>query len=88
MAQLGLDPEQMLVLQKAMLREAGTIRTLSKQLDGQLKSAWWRGNDSDRFRSEWDGTHRAQLEKVAAALEAASKTVASNITQQNQASQS
>lgn len=88
MAQLGLDPEQMLVLQKSLQREAGTIRTLSKQLDGQLKSAWWKGKDADRFRSEWDSGHRVQLEKVSAALEAAAKTIATNITQQNQASQS
>ncbi|MEI2640364.1 MAG: hypothetical protein V9F03_15430 [Microthrixaceae bacterium] len=87
MAQLGLDPEQMLVLQKSLQREAGTIRSLAKQLDGQLKSAWWKGKDSERFRSEWDSGHRAQLEKVSAALEAAAKTVAANIAQQNQASQ-
>jgi len=86
MAQLGLDPEQMGTLQKAMQRDAGAIRTLSKQLDGQLRSAWWRGPDADRFRSEWDGTHRIHLEKVAAALDAAAKVVATNITQQTQAS--
>ncbi len=87
MAQLGLDPEQMGTLQKAMQRDAGAIRTLAKQLDGQLRSAWWRGPDADRFRSEWDGTHRSQLEKVAAALDAAAKVIATNITQQTQASQ-
>lgn len=87
MAQLGLDPEQMGALQKSLQRDAGTIRTLSKQLDGQLRSAWWKGSDADRFRSEWDGNHRAHLEKVSAALEAAAKVVATNITQQTQASQ-
>lgn len=88
MAQLGLDPEQMGTLQKAMQREAGVIRTLSKQLDGQLRSAWWRGADADRFRSEWDGTHRSQLEKVAGALDATAKVIGTNIAQQTQASQS
>ncbi len=87
MGQLGLDPEQMAVLQKALQREAGTIRALAKQLDSQLKSAWWKGKDADRFRSDWDGGHRAQLEKVSAALESAAKTVAANVTQQTQASQ-
>lgn len=87
MAQLGLDPEQMGTLQKALQRDAGTIRGLAKQLDGQLRSAWWKGTDADRFRSDWDGNHKAQLEKVSAALEAAAKVVATNITQQTQASQ-
>lgn len=87
MAQLGLDPEQMMALQKSLQREAGSIRALAKQLDGQLKSAWWKGTDSDRFRAEWDSTHRTQLEKVSMALEDAAKRIAANITQQTQASQ-
>lgn len=87
MAQLGLDPEQMGALQKLMQRDAGEIRTLTKQLDSKLRSAWWKGTDADRFRSEWDGSHKAQLDKVAAALEAQAKVIASNVTQQTQASQ-
>jgi uncharacterized protein YukE len=87
MAQLGLDPEQMTTLQKALQRDAVAIRSLTKQLDGQLRSAWWKGSDADRFRADWDGGHRAQLEKVSSALEAAAKVVASNVSQQVQASQ-
>ena len=87
MAQLGLDPEQMGALQKLMQRDAGEIRTLTKQLDSKLRSAWWKGTDADRFRSEWDGSHKAQLDKVAAALEAQAKVIAANVTQQTQASQ-
>ena len=87
MAQLGLDPEQMGALQKAMQRDAGQIRTLTKALDGKLRAAWWKGTDADRFRAEWDSGHKAQLDKVAVALEAAAKVVATNVTQQTQASQ-
>lgn len=87
MPQLGLDPEQMGALQKALQRDAGAIRTLARQLDGQLRSAWWQGRDAERFRADWDGNHRAQLEKVSAALDAAAKVVATNVAQQNQASQ-
>jgi uncharacterized protein YukE len=87
MAQLGMDTEQVATLGKTMQRDAGQIRTLAKQLDGQLKGAWWKGTDADRFRSDWDGTHRTQLEKLAAALEAQAKVIATNVTQQTQASQ-
>lgn len=87
MAQLGMDTEQMGTLGKAMQREAGQIRTLAKQLDGQLRSAWWKGTDADRFRSDWDGTHKVQLDKVASALEAQAKVITTNVTQQTQASQ-
>ena len=87
MAQLGMDTEQVAALGKTMQRDAGQIRTLAKQLDGQLRSAWWKGTDADRFRSDWDGNHRSQLEKIAAALEAQAKVIATNVTQQTQASQ-
>ena len=87
MAQLGLDPEQMTALQKAFQREATGIRSLGKQLDGQLKAAWWKGTDADKFRAEWDGSHKGQLEKIAASLEDAAKRIGSNVTQQTQASQ-
>lgn len=87
MAQLGMDTEQVAALGKTMQRDAGQIRTLAKQLDGQLKAVWWKGTDADRFRSDWDGGHRTQLEKLAAALEAQAKVIATNVTQQTQASQ-
>lgn len=87
MAQMGMDTEQMGTLGKAMQREAGQIRTLAKQLDGQLRGAWWKGTDADRFRSDWDGNHRPGLEKLATALEAQAKVITTNVTQQTQASQ-
>lgn len=88
MARLGLDPEAMSALQKQLQTDAGTISTLTEKLDGLLRSAWWEGSDATKFRSEWDGGHKAQLAKVAAALEAAAQAVAANVSQQHQASQS
>jgi uncharacterized protein YukE len=87
MAQLGMDTEQVAALGKTMQRDAGQIRSLAKQLDSQLKGVWWKGTDADRFRSDWDGAHRTQLEKLATALEAQAKVIATNVTQQTQASQ-
>lgn len=86
MAKLGLDPEAMTALQKQMQSDAGMITSLTKKLDGLLRAAWWEGSDATKFRAEWDGTHRAQLAKVAAALEAAAQSVATNVSQQRQAS--
>jgi uncharacterized protein YukE len=88
MAKLGLDPEALTSLQKQLQADAGTITTLTGKLDGLLRAAWWEGSDATRFRGEWDGTHKAQLTRVAAALEAAAKSVAANVSQQQQASSS
>lgn len=86
MAKLGLDPEAMTALQKQLQADAGSITSLTKKLDGLLKAAWWEGSDATKFRGEWDGNHRAQLAKVAAALEAAAQAVGANVNQQRQAS--
>lgn len=86
MAKLGLDPEAMAALQKHMQADAGSITSLTKKLDGLLRAAWWEGSDATKFRSEWDGNHKAQLARVAAALEAAAQAVGTNIAQQRQAS--
>lgn len=86
MAKLGLDPEAMAALQKQLQADAATITSLTKKLDGLLRAAWWEGSDATKFRAEWDGTHRAQLARVATALDAAANAVATNVNQQRQAS--
>ena len=86
MAKLGLDPEAMSALQKQLQADAGAITSLTKKLDGLLNAAWWERSDATKFRSEWDGNHRAQLARVAAALEAAAQAVATNVGQQRPAS--
>jgi uncharacterized protein YukE len=88
MAKLGLDPEALSALQKQLHADAGTITTLTGKLDSLLRGAWWEGADATKFRSEWDGNHKAQLTRVAAALEAAATAVAANVSQQQQASSS
>lgn len=86
MAKLGLDPEAMTALQKQLQSDAAAITSLMKKLDGLLRAAWWEGSDATKFRAEWDGNHRAQLARVATALETAAQAVATNINQQRQAS--
>ncbi len=86
MPKLGLDPEALTSLQKQMRADAGIIKSLTTKLDGLLRSAWWEGADATAFRSDWDGSHKAQLARVSAALEAAAQAVAANVTQQQQAS--
>ena len=88
MAKLGLDPEALSALQKQLHADAGTITTLTTKLDALLRGAWWEGADATKFRGEWDGNHKAQLGRVAAALEAAATAVGANVAQQRQASSS
>ncbi len=68
MAQLGLDPEQMTQLSKAMKSEADSIDASAKKVDGKLRSVWWKGKDSDSFKSRWEGQHRKAMNDAARLL--------------------
>jgi uncharacterized protein YukE len=86
MPKLGLDPEALTTLQRQLRADAASIKSLTSKLDGQLRAAWWEGPDATKFRSEWDGGHKAQLTRIATELEAAAQSVAAHVTQQQQAS--
>jgi len=85
MAQLGLDPEQMIALSRNMNTEAEKIDSAAKALDGRLRGVWWRGKDAEQFKGDWEGYKRS-LVQVAEALRAAAKRIDQNTTQQQQAS--
>jgi uncharacterized protein YukE len=86
MPKLGLDPEALAALQRQLKADAEAIKSLTAKLDGLLKAAWWEGPDATRFRSDWDGIHRTQLGRISLELDNAAKNVATNVTQQQQAS--
>lgn len=86
MASVGQDIQQVRDLAGQLNAKAGDIQAVLGQLTSQLHSVDWRGNDADRFRGEWDGTHTAQLKAVISALQQASQTAMSNANQQESTS--
>ncbi len=46
----------------------------------------WKGADGARFRSDWNGNHRALIQKTALALKEESKRLMTNAEQQEKAS--
>ncbi len=65
----GLNVAQMMDLIGTCRREAQQIRGAVSDVNGAVDSTWWKGNDADRFRNEWVGTHRTQVLTVASELE-------------------
>ena len=88
MAQLGADVEQLDQLSRRFRESAEQLRALTRTLGSQVHSAWWQGQDADRFRGDWDGTYSGQLEQVAARLEETAQAVTQQAAQQRQASAS
>jgi len=86
MAQLGADVEQLDQLAARFRSTADEIGQMVNQLGTQIHSAWWQGPDADRFKSEWDGTYRAQLQNVCSRLQDTAQVITRQASQQRQAS--
>ena len=66
--------------------KADEIDSISNMLTQLLDGATWTGPDATQFRSDWSGTHRAQLHQVSTALRDASQRANTNVQQQVDAS--
>jgi WXG100 family type VII secretion target len=86
MAQLGADVEQLDSLSKKFDQEAQAIAQATSQITSQVHSAWWKGADADKFRSEWDGQFASQLRKISEALRQVGTVVRKQAQQQRQTS--
>lgn len=87
MAQLGADVDQLDALSQKFDTVAGEIQQMMSSLGTQIDGAWWQGGDADRFRSDWQGTYRPQLQNVCEALQNTARTVRDQAGQQRQTSQ-
>lgn len=86
MALFGADIEQVNQLSSQLNQKASEIQNVISQLSSAISSVDWRGPDADRFRSDWQGQHVAQLKQVVSALQAASQNARRNAQEQQTAS--
>ena len=64
----GADVSQLRALARAADQAASMLGTRATSLHSQIQSAPWKGDDAERFRQEWSGSHHPGLEKVASSL--------------------
>lgn len=62
----------------------GVINNVNTQV--QAANEAWNGTDSEQFVSEWDGTHRPQLEKIRGLIDQLCEQLQSDIQQQSETS--
>ncbi|MEO3934920.1 MULTISPECIES: hypothetical protein [Micrococcaceae] len=86
MAIWGADIAQLKTLGTKLQQGSSEIDKQKAALTKALESTDWKGPDADKFRSEWNGTHAAQLAKVSQALQEAGKQASRNATEQESAS--
>ena len=82
----GADVAQLRQLAKNLASSASRLDQLGQQLGSSIASSPWKGNDAERFRSDWNGNHAKALRAAASGIRQASKALLQNAEQQDRAS--
>ena len=82
----GLDVEAVRSLANTLRTQAEGVRQVVTTITSQMSQTHWNGQDATQFQEEWDGTHAAKLNEIAAALEAYGTTADNNAANQESTS--
>ncbi|WP_115787013.1 hypothetical protein [Arthrobacter silvisoli] len=82
----GADVDQLRALAKAADKAATLLSTKAASLQGQIMAAPWKGNDAERFKHDWTGSHRPSLDKVVESLRQNSRILLKHADEQEKAS--
>ncbi len=84
----GLDVEAVRSLANTLRTQAEQVRTVVTTITSQMDQTDWNGSDATQFQEEWQGTHSAKLNEIAAALEQYGTTADNNAQMQEETSSS
>jgi uncharacterized protein YukE len=83
----GADVAQLRTLAKQFGKTSETLLQQSNTLTSAINNhTSWKGGDGARFKSEWNGSHRALIQQTARALKEQSKRLMSQADEQEKAS--
>lgn len=88
MALSGMDVDVVTGAHSQLMSLHSQLTSLISSLGTQVSTATsnWHGTDSARFESEWNGTHRRNLDQAAQAIADFAQHLQREIQQQQQAS--
>lgn len=83
----GADVEQLRALAQQFNKTADLLQQQSTQLSSQINNnPAWKGADAQRFRSDWNSSHRTLLQQTVSRLQQESKVLLRNADEQEKAS--
>ncbi|WP_180987436.1 WXG100 family type VII secretion target [Arthrobacter sp. AFG20] len=83
----GADVAQLRTLAQQFGNVSDHLMQTSLQLTNQINSnPSWKGNDATQFRSDWNGNHRALIQRTVRALKDESRKLLDNANEQEKAS--
>ncbi|MGA7206505.1 MAG: WXG100 family type VII secretion target [Specibacter sp.] len=84
---LGADPQQLRNLAKDFSQAAQQLTELSTALTQRInRPGGWKGPDADRFRSQWNGSHRSKITAASKCFDQTATALLRNAQEQEQAS--
>lgn len=86
MAVYGADVEQLEQLGRKFDEESQQLKHAISVVTNQLGQTWWQGPDAEKFRQEWDSTHKAALSRLAEGLTQAAQQVKKQAGEQRRVS--
>jgi hypothetical protein len=88
MSTQGLDPNQVAQLARRFESAQASINSAQSAVSEAVGRSFWQGPAADRFRARWQTEHAPHLRRVATDCGALSRTLRSELHQQQQASNS
>jgi hypothetical protein len=85
-AMVGADVGQLRSTATQITSAGRALVVLERELSARLNGTAWVGQDGDRFRSDWSGTHRRSITCAAEALIAAAEALVQQAAEQEGAS--
>ncbi|MBT2567334.1 hypothetical protein J7I84_12670 [Arthrobacter sp. ISL-85] len=83
----GADVQQLRTLAQQFSKTADLLQQQSTQLSSQINNnPAWKGADAQRFRSDWNSSHRTLLQQTVSRLQQESKVLLKNADEQEKAS--
>lgn len=86
MSQYGADVEALDNLSRKFEEESGKIQQATSTISSQLQSVWWKGPDAERFKSDWESTHKTALTRIGESLTQAANHCRKQAAEQRQVS--
>ena len=77
MSRIGAEMGQMDQLAQVFTQKSAQIDELTAAIDGQVGGTWWEGPAADRFREQWSGSFKPNLQQLQQALNECSSEVRS-----------
>ena len=65
---LGGDPSAMRRAAHEFDQQAERIRSFGESVSAEIHQVWWHGPDADKFRADWDQTHRRASQRIVGEL--------------------